>query len=591
MSNYLDLSRFQLLTAAATPEPAEAEVAEGKAQAAAAPQPSASDAANAAPALITRTELRRLVAATPEQVRGLLQARGHFKPEVHIEVNEAPGSSVVDVRIQVQPGPLTRVSKVTIVYEGELDARAADDDLTAQALIERVAEDWALPEGEVFTQPDWSSAKNAAMAMLRARGYPSASWSGTSVTVDPDTQQAKLFLVADSGPAYRFGQIVIEGLQRLPASAIVNVAPFKPGDPYNEQQVIDWQERISKLALFDSLYVNVDMDPSQAKAATVIVQLKERPLQNATVGVGISTDTGPRLSLEHVHRNAWDTEWQVKTKAQLGVKESSGGLDLTSLPWPGRRKGLVSVQGSYLVDSDDNVTTSQYLKVGQLREGNRLERTDYVALQRAEVRSQANEVVSLATAYSWTTQFIFRDVDNRVSPTEGTTTLAEATGGRSYSALVAPGMFARTYLRITWYQPFLDAWHATARGEVGQIFAADDTSIPDTLLFRAGGDESVRGYAYRSLGVTKDGVVVGGRSMATTSLELARPIVSSLPTLWGAVFVDAGDAASRFGNLSMHVGYGAGLRYRSPVGPLRLDVAHGVREQGWRLHFSVGISL
>jgi translocation and assembly module TamA len=580
LSNYLDLARFQtVLKAASDSEPSDAKPATEA-------QPD-----DQAPVQITRAELRRLVAAAPDQVRSLLQARGHFQPQVTTRVAEAPGESVVDVSIQVVPGPRTHISKVQILYEGELDARLAEDDPVARKLADGILDDWALPEGEVFTQEDWSSAKNAALARLRAEGYPAASWSGTSVTVDPATQKARLFLVADTGPTFHFGPILIEGLSRLPASTITNLAPFKPGDPYNERQVIDWQERISKLALFESLYVNVDLDPAHAKAAPVIVQVKERPMQNATVGVGISSDTGPRLSLEHVHRNLFGLDWQSKSKVQLGVKESTGGVDFTSLPWEGRRKGLISVQGSYLRDEEHNVTTSQYVKVGQLREGNKLERTDYVALQRAQVRSAADEIVSLATAYTWTTQYIFRNVDSQVSPTEGTTTLAEATAGRSYSALVDPGMFGRTYLRVTWYQPFFDAWHATVRGEAGQIFAADDTSIPDTLLFRAGGDESVRGYAYRSLGVLKDGVVVGGRSMFTGSLELAHPLWSGLPALWGAVFVDTGDAANRWGNLQPKTGYGAGLRYRSPVGPLRLDGAYGIHDRNWRIHFSVGISL
>ncbi len=606
--NYLDLARFQSALQSAPAEPSEAPdvPAVPAAAAASAPEASASQPEGGpaampstpakamgpvAPNQITRAELRRLVAAAPDQVRSLLQAQGYFQAQVGTRVVETPGAGSVDVLITVQPGPLTRISKVQILFEGELDERLATDEPAARKLVDGLREEWVLPEGEVFKQEDWSAAKNAAMARLRAQGYPTASWSGTSVTVDPKTQTAKLFLVADSGPAFAFGPIHIEGLKRLPASAITNLAPFREGDPYNERQVLDWQERIGKLAMFESLYVNVDLDPAYAKAAPVIVQVKERNMQNATVGVGISSDTGPRLSLEHTHRELMGLDWQAKTKLQLGVKESSGGIDFTSLPWPGRRKGLVSVQGSYLVDEDKNVTTSQYLRVGVLREGNRLERTDYVALQRAQVRSSGDQIVSLATAVSATTQYIFRDVDNQISPTEGTTSLAELTGGRAYSALVEPGFFGRAYLRVTGYLPFFDAWHATLRGELGQVYARVDTSIPDTLLFKVGGDESVRGYAYRSLGVTKDGVLIGGRSMMTSSVELAHPLWPSLPALWGAVFADAGDAAENFGKLTPRIGYGAGLRYRSPVGPLRLDAAYGQHERNWRIHFSVGISL
>ena len=121
--------------------------------------------------------------------------------------------------------------------------------------------------------------------------------------------------------------------------------------------------------------------------------------------------------------------------------------------------------------------------------------------------------------------------------------------------------------------------------------AGDAVSVPDTLLFRAGGDDSVRGYAYRSLGVTREGVVTGGRALATGSVELAHPIMKRMPSLLGAVFVDVGDAAERMGDLRPNVGYGVGVRWRSPVGMLRLDLARGTETGQFRVHFSVGISL
>jgi translocation and assembly module TamA len=86
-------------------------------------------------------------------------------------------------------------------------------------------------------------------------------------------------------------------------------------------------------------------------------------------------------------------------------------------------------------------------------------------------------------------------------------------------------------------------------------------------------------------------VVTGARTLSTGSIELAHPISRKIPSLWGAVFIDAGDAADRFSEQTAKVGYGFGVRWRSPVGPLRLDIAYGNEVQRWRMHFSVGISL
>jgi translocation and assembly module TamA len=122
------------------------------------------------------------------------------------------------------------------------------------------------------------------------------------------------------------------------------------------------------------------------------------------------------------------------------------------------------------------------------------------------------------------------------------------------------------------------------------VLAPAGLDVPDTLRFRAGGDDSVRGYAYRSLGPSSGGTVDSGKVILTTSVELARPLSDGLPQFWGAVFVDAGQAANNFSDLRPVVGAGVGLRWRSPVGPLKLDWAYGEAVRRSRLHFSVGIS-
>jgi translocation and assembly module TamA len=125
---------------------------------------------------------------------------------------------------------------------------------------------------------------------------------------------------------------------------------------------------------------------------------------------------------------------------------------------------------------------------------------------------------------------------------------------------------------------------------VGQVFGADGVQVPETQRFRAGGDDSVRGYAYRSLTPQIAGVDVGGRVLGTASIEIAHPLSPSLPSLWGAAFVDAGTAAARWRDYKPEWGAGLGLRWRSPVGPLRADVAYGEAVRQWRLHLSVGIA-
>lgn len=558
---------------------------------------------------ITRGELRRLLAEVPQQSRALLEAEGYFAAHVRIKVDDGTGdggnagapsqpasatgaqAAPVRVHVIVEPGPRTVIKRVQFVYEGELDSRLSAGDADAKELTDDMADNWGLPEDEPFRQADWSNAKNTTLARLRADTYPMASWSGTAATVDAQAHSASLFLVADSGPAFSFGEVRIEGLEHQPPSTILNLAPFRPGQPYRERQVLDWQERLQKVNLFESVYVAPAFDVNHPEATPLIVQVREAPIQEASVGIGASSDNGPRVSFEHLHRNPFGLDWQVRTKVQLGVRMSDGLIDLLSHPWPGRKRGLASVQASSIEDNDNAITRTQRAKVGRLREGDRLERTDYVEVVRTTVRSASDLLVSDATALSFTSQWIFRDVDSQVLPTRGTTTMVSLTGGRSVSALDASGYFGRAHGRFTAYLPLPASWQLQFRAEGGQVLARDNVSVPDALLFRAGGDDSIRGYAYRSIGVERDGVTTGGRVLGTGSIELSHPLWPGQPNLLGAVFMDVGDAAERIDQWALKRGHGVGIRWRSPVGPFRIDIARGVSTDEWRLHFSVGVSL
>ncbi|RZI84628.1 MAG: outer membrane protein assembly factor [Rubrivivax sp.] len=566
LSTYLDLARYH----------AEALAVEDGA-----------DTSNA----ISRSELRRLVAAAPEQARGLLEAQGYFSPQIHTSVSdEAPGQPLV-IRIVVEPGPRTQVNRVQMVFEGELDTLLSKDDAGAKELVSDLEADWALPKGDVFTQPNWSAAKNGMLARMRARGYPLASWSGTSATVDATAQTAALFMVADSGPIFHFGDIYIEGLKVQPASAVLNLAPFSKGQVYREQSLLDFQERLQKLNLFDSVFVNMEPDQALAAAAPVTVQVHELKLQQATVGVGVSSDTGPRISVEHLHRHPLGYDWQAKTKLQLARVDSNFQVDLISHPLPERKRWLASTQFARQLDDSDAVTSSERLRFGQLEEGERLERTRYVEYQSASVKAKSGEQVSQASAVSGTIQWAWRDVDSQTLPTKGITLLSSLGLGHSFATSESSGVFGRAYGRLTWYRPLPWDWDATTRVEAGRVLSRETVSVPDPLLFRAGGDESVRGYGYRSIGVTRDGALVGGRAMTTASLELAHPFLKKYPSILGAVFFDAGGVADQFADIRPQRGYGVGLRWRSPVGPLKIDLAYGEKDRAVRLHFSVGITL
>jgi translocation and assembly module TamA len=130
-------------------------------------------------------------------------------------------------------------------------------------------------------------------------------------------------------------------------------------------------------------------------------------------------------------------------------------------------------------------------------------------------------------------------------------------------------------------------WSFTTRAEAGAVFGANREDVPSELLFRTGGDTTVRGYAFESLGLKIGSVVFPVRYYTVASAELTRWINQSLGI---ATFIDAGNAFDRFSDFHLAVGYGIGARVRTPVGPFRLDIAYGEQSRQVRLHFSVGVA-
>lgn len=535
------------------------------------------------------TEWARLIDASPAQVKELLQTEGYFDPKVSVSRTPGRGSNQPDlVTLTVDPGRRARISRVTLEAEGALERAASSNEPHASTTLAALRKNWGLPEGSDFRNPAWNSAKAATLARLRAAGYALATWSGTGADVNVERNEVRLFLVVDSGPLFRLGEFQVEGLAVQDAETVRNLAYTRRGTPVTETLLLDFQERLQKSGLFETVSVTLDPDPAHADNAAVQVRLREAPLQVYTFGVGISANTGPRASVEHLYRRVFGLPASSKLKIEVGKLRQAWGAEISTRPDERLYRNLVGGAVERLV-SDTDTVLSQRVRLGRTQDTQRVERLFYVEAERSSRRTDAgdrNDAVALSLNFhgGW------RDLDSVVLPTDGETLAIQLGVGRSQGTDADKGFFARTYGRLTVYRPLGRAWYGQARLELGHVFLGRNMVVPESLKWRAGGDESVRGYSFRSLGPIVDGAVGSGIALFTATVELARPIIDSMPSLWGAVFVDAGNAAASFGSLKPVYGAGLGVRWRSPVGPLRLDWAYGSETHKGRLHFSVGIA-
>lgn len=536
-------------------------------------------------------ELERLLLTARADLHQLLASQGHFTPDVDVKLI---GSELAPrtVRILVEPGPLTHVAGWRIVLHGP-----ARDDAAAAGQRAAMLSGWELGEGRVFTQQDWDAAKQAALRALKRHRYPQARISHSLADIDPERHEAHLLLELDSGPSYRFGALRTEGSERYPPETIerlVRLAGVMPGDDYDESLLQAAQQRLLDQGDHESVFLSLDTDADPG-SATVAVSVREAKLQKLVLGVGASTDNGARLSLEHLHHRVPGLDWRATTKLQLERDTRTLGAALDSPVDPGGWRWNL---GAQLQRQDDGstVTTSEQLRAGRAQGARRLERQFYLQYDRARVYDhalavQADAASSLSAHYGWTR----RDFDDLANPTRGQGLALELGAGLTLAQTPLP--YLRSKLRWQAYRPAFEESERPSRWllrlEGGAVWSPDGGTVPATQRFLAGGEGSVRGYGLRDIGVPRsDGSVDPGRLLALASVEWQRPLwLDGHRSDWEtALFVDAGAVADHGRELSPKVGVGAGLRYRSPVGPLQLDLAYGLEKRAFRLHMSVGFT-
>lgn len=574
-------------------------------------------------------ELNRLLAQAPDNLRDLLGTQGYFSPEIEVSLEPTTAALVAasdpaptpasapenrqpflgTVVLRVQPGNLTRIASAKVYFRG--DIAAAPEAADQRAEIERSA---ALDEGSPFTQSAWDSAKSKAVRALTQQRYPSGRIHNSLADIDPADHSARFYIELDSGALVQIGEVRINGMERYDPAVVerlVRLAGLTPGSDYELDKLQAAQQRIADTGYFDSVFVTVEPQ-NDGSPAPVVVQVREGQQQKLVFGVGVSTDSGARLSIEHTHLRVPGIGWRAVSVAKLQRDDSllstawSSPLDAQGWRW------IASAQAARQIDGFDT-TTSQRARLGQTQETTEQDRSFFLQYDRARVnnpvldpRNPVSTASALTANYGWTR----RRFDSTPFPNSGYGLGIELGVGTTLGELRRP--FVRSTVRWLGYWPLdgqrlspkasaamPDTTTPPSRGrlalrlQAGAVLAKKDAPIPDTQLFVTGGDATVRGYGLRSIGVPQaDGGVSPGRYLAVSSLEWQRPIVrDGVRTPWETVvFVDAGAVANQTGDLQARVGVGAGVRFNSPVGPLQADLAYGITPKQLRLHLTVGFT-
>jgi translocation and assembly module TamA len=526
----------------------------------------------------------RFLVTAPTRTAQALQALGFYDHEVSLKVDRSRDPWVAT--ISVREGEPLRYAAVTVQLTGEGEG---------DPLLQNLLNSRAPKVGDVLHHGRYESMKSELQQLATRRGYFDARLEQNRIAIDVAAGEARLILSFDSGPRYGFGTVAVDESLLAP-ELLSHLLPFQTGDGYEQRLLLELRQRLMRLGYFAGVTVQPDVAARSAQQVPIQVKLISAPRHSYALGLGYSTDTEERVSIA----------WRSPRLNRYGHSQES------VLRWsPVNPQARVT----YSIPLDDpandilqfiaRLEDNEFGDLNSTQRELRLRRelTSGASLRGLQLRSldeswgvfseDFNARFRLAGG-SFSTQ---SRRGNAVDPSRGLRQFYSVE--LASSDLGSDSDIARFYGSFTGLHSLGERWRLVARGEAGYLWSSTDSplALPPSLAFFAGGDNSIRGFAYQSLGrkVTagdlgrsprQGSLVVGGTRLLTGSLEIQRYFREH----WrGALFVDAGDAFDN-GDFETNVGVGFGVHYLSPVGALRFELANPVSDSdgSWRVHINIG---
>ena len=521
-----------------------------------------------------RTRLREL----DNQIERAARAVGYYQVQFTRELTRE--GDCWQLHIELDAGEPIRLTQVNIVIEGEGETDPRFQSLTRQD---------TLTVGNRLDHGEYESLKGRFGAIASARGYFDARFIRSQVIVDVEASSAEVELIYHTGRRYHFGEVTMEH-NILREDFLFRYMTFEPGDPYDMERLLDLKRRYSGSDYFNYVNVAPGLRNLGENDVPVEVKLEGRPRHGYSAGVGYATDTGPRLLFGYENRyvnsrgHTFSSDFRI---AEIGGNVTAAYRIPMTRPAHESLNFYTGYQRERIADTRSNLWTvgTSYTRVEDNSDwlqtyAINYEQEDYVV--GGERRTSKLVIPSLTLSRTKS--------DESPYPLSGWSLLGRLSG--SPKTLGSDVSFTQLYGRAKYIHK-VGTGRILLRAEGGVTEVSDFDLLPVSQRFFAGGDASVRGYSFRSLGpsvITPEGeeLVVGGSHLWVHSVEYDYRF---LPSWAAAVFFDQGNA---FEGTTMELkrGVGVGVRWISPIGPVRVDVARALDDPGgWGLHLSIGPDL
>lgn len=550
-------------------------------------------------------EIRRLFRLAPKEIRQALQPYGYFNPRIDKTLKSPGGQSKTwQAVFRIDHGPATKITQLHLAASGPGRNLAA---------IQKALDTSQLKKGQRLIESQYSATKSALHDAAYNAGYLDAHFTQSSIRVDPRKNTARIDLVLDTGERYYFGPVTFQQ-NLLKNRFLQRFVPFQPGDVYNAQRLINLQLALSDTDYFSQIEVQAPRDKAErfepldpwfydllfppagpVSGATpvgelrvpVTVRAKPSKGQSYRISAGYGTDTGPRLGLgvKLRHINSYGHQFSANLRASQVERTLQAAYDI---PIEHVARDKLSFTASISNAQYGDITSNMY-GLGVTRDtGWSLGRKRfYLKLQREfyNIGNGAQHSTLLFPGY----EFTLKKADNVLFTHRGVSLSFDVHGASD--VLGSSTSFVKADVTGHLVLPVVTHVRVVMRSHIGAIAASHFAGVPPSQRFFAGGEHSIRGYAYQSVSPTnRDNKDIGGRYVATGSIEGDWFFYKKFGI---AAFFDAGDVTNHLNRFSVKRGVGIGFRWGSPVGMVRLDLAHPLDDSSTpvRVQFSLGPDL
>lgn len=530
---------------------------------------------------ISPAELRASFKDADEQIRKALEPFGYYDVEVQKDLS-GDAANGWKAKLVVQPGEPAVVRKVHVEVQGEGKEQRRVEEAVA-GFVPRV--------GERLDHASYEASKAVIDSSLRGSGFLDAKYTQRRVVVRPETQSAEIDLGWESGPRYRFGEVRYSGNSPFPDKFLQEFVPWREGAYFNSEQVLNLQQRLVDADYFELVSVAPALDEKKDGAVPidVLVNRDERTVYTGEVYYSTDFGAGVKVGAERRWLNKKGHKADIELEYSQRLEEYSFHYQI---PRPARDDRSYDYGVAYRDETTD-VSRSRNFQLAASRTERRwhgFTRTLGFKYLKGDFQIGPDDENPEfgSSQLLWAEGMLSRRrVNDRLAPRRG---YVFNVGLRLASdAVVSDTDIAQAFSSVTWLLPQGDNGRLKLRGEAGAMAVGNFDALPPDLRFYAGGDRSIRGFDYHEIGETNaNGTVIGGRYLAIASAEYEYYFREN----WGAaVFVDAGDAFTD--GFSVNVGTGVGVRWKSPLGPIRLDFGFPVvtnlePEDSWRIHLQLG---